>query len=143
MVWVGRGGLATSRRCRRPATGCQTKSSANRISESFAYVRFWRAVAQRWVGSINTDILCQTRVKLHDLYFHRFANEIRKPNENKRDQSPLDSSGFTGFFRFRDSLITVWLEVRVLPGPPLINFAFDFIFILVLTDAPWSKADPQ
>jgi hypothetical protein len=118
MVSVGRGCLATSSRCRRPASGCQTKSSANRISESFAYVRFWRAVAQRWVGSINTDILCQTRAKRHDLYCQRFANEIRKPNENKRDQSPSDSSGFTGFFRFRDSLITVWLEVRVLPGPP-------------------------
>jgi hypothetical protein len=39
----------------------------------------------------------------------RFANEIHKPNENKRDQSSSDSSGFTGFFRFRWSLITVWL----------------------------------
>jgi hypothetical protein len=43
----------------------------------------------------------------------RFANEMRKPNENKRDQSSSDSSGFTGFFRFRGSLITVGVEVRV------------------------------
>jgi hypothetical protein len=40
----------------------------------------------------------------------RFANEIRKPNENKRDQSSSDSSGFTGFFRFRCSLITALVE---------------------------------
>ena len=42
--------------------------------------------------------------------------KIRKPNENKRNQSSSDLSGFTGFFRFRCSPITVWLEVRVLPG---------------------------
>jgi hypothetical protein len=28
----------------------------------------------------------------------RFANEMRKPNEDKRDQLSSDSSGFTGFF---------------------------------------------
>jgi len=39
---------------------------------------------------------------------------MRNPNENKRDQSSLDSPGFTGSFRFRGSLITVWLEVRFL-----------------------------
>jgi len=39
-------------------------------------------------------------------------------------------------------LITVWLEVRVLPGPPLINFAFDFILIFVLADAPCAKVRP-
>src|SRR5262249_49881683 len=41
----------------------------------------------------------------------RFANETRKRDENKRDQSSSDSSGFLGFFRSRGSLITVWLEV--------------------------------
>ena len=48
----------------------------------------------------------------------RFANEIPEPNANKRDQSSSDSSEFTGFSRSRASLITVWLEVRVLRGPP-------------------------
>jgi hypothetical protein len=49
----------------------------------------------------------QTAVAWKTLLKHcqRFANETRKPNENKRTQSTSDSSGFTGFFRFRCSLI--------------------------------------
>jgi len=48
----------------------------------------------------------------------RFANETPEPNANKRHWSSPDSSVFSRFSRTRGSLITVWLEVRVLPGPP-------------------------
>jgi hypothetical protein len=34
------------------------------------------------------------------------------------------------------SLITVWLEVRVLPGPPLEFVAIVFISVFVLAPAP-------
>src|SRR5438034_10909774 len=47
-----------------------------------------------------------------------FANETAISNENKRCQSRAESSGLSGFPGDRGSLITVWLEVRVLPGPP-------------------------
>jgi hypothetical protein len=47
-----------------------------------------------------------------------FANEWSEPNANKRRQFVSESSGFTGDLSERGSLITVWLEVRVLPGPP-------------------------
>jgi hypothetical protein len=36
-------------------------------------------------------------------------------------------------------LIIVWLEVRVLPGPPLGIFATEFIFLFPLSVAPHTK----
>jgi hypothetical protein len=92
---------------------CGLRSFQNRVNAPWGETTY-RHVApdSRKVASPLIRSCCQ-----------RFANEIRKPNENKRDQSSSDSSGFTGFFRFRWSLITVWLEVRVLPGniPPFVE----------------------
>ena len=46
------------------------------------------------------------------------TNATAQPNANKRPQSSSDSSIFSGFFCLPFPLITVWLQVRVLPGPP-------------------------
>ena len=48
----------------------------------------------------------------------RFANETPVPNVNKRRQVTSESSDFAGSSGMLASLITAWLEVRVLPGPP-------------------------
>src|SRR5437773_662308 len=42
-------------------------------------------------------------------------------NANRRSQSLSESSVFSHFSEDRGSLITVWLEVRVLPGPPIFS----------------------
>src|SRR4051812_8357996 len=48
-----------------------------------------------------------------------FANETTCLDANERPQSSSVMLGFIGFSSLGASLITVWLEVRVLPGPPL------------------------
>src|SRR5262249_55358714 len=50
----------------------------------------------------------------------RITNDTAQPNENKLSQSLPDSSSFAEVSRIGLPLITVWLQVRVLPGPPMI-----------------------
>jgi len=46
------------------------------------------------------------------------TNITAQPNVNKRARTSRYSSMFSGFSRSPFPLITVWLQVRVLPGPP-------------------------
>jgi hypothetical protein len=48
----------------------------------------------------------------------------------RRRYRPADKS------RQNNALITIWLEVRVLPGPPPKFFTFDFIALSPLPPAP-------
>ena len=57
----------------------------------------------------------------------RFANEIRKPNENKRDQSSSDSSGFYGLFSIPSLAHNGLVGGSSPPGPTIfILHSFDF-----------------
>jgi hypothetical protein len=53
----------------------------------------------------------------------RFTNEIREPNANERKQTDDYSSVSLGLAGASVSLITVWLQVRVLPGPTIYSWA--------------------
>lgn len=72
-----------------------------------------------------------------------FANETAISNENKRCQSHAESSGLSGFPGDRGSLITVWLEVRILPGPPRFNPPFDFALFFGRIVKPDRKFDSK
>ncbi|MGY3079695.1 hypothetical protein ACVWZZ_006103 [Bradyrhizobium sp. LM6.10] len=47
------------------------------------------------------------------------TNTTAQPNANKRPYSSSNSSVFSASSGFPFPLITVWLQVRVLPGPPM------------------------
>jgi len=49
------------------------------------------------------------------------ANETPALNVNKRRQVTSESSEFAWSSGERASLITAWLQVRVLPGPPIFS----------------------
>jgi hypothetical protein len=53
------------------------------------------------------------------------TNETPQPNANIRRQSCKGITVFVDFSGEGSALITAWLEVRVLPGPPLIFYLFD------------------
>src|SRR5271165_6867678 len=48
------------------------------------------------------------------------TNETPQPNANVRRQSCMEITVFIDFSGEGSALITAWLEVRVLPGPPRI-----------------------
>ena len=59
----------------------------------------------------------------------RLTNDTQQPNKNKRRQTSSNTTLIIRFFGVSGEgvpLITVWLEVRVLPGPPPFNSRFDF-----------------
>ena len=56
----------------------------------------------------------------------RITNETPQPNENKRRRTVAELPIIAELSGAVTALITAWLEVRVLPGPPPKNFVFDF-----------------
>src|ERR1700722_2984623 len=64
------------------------------------------------------------------------TNETTQPNENKRRRTRAEMPIFAEFFGAVTALITAWLEVRVLPGPPDKPSALDLIDVSVQQSPP-------
>ena len=80
--------------------------------------------------------LANKRVTFPQATNQRFANDWRQPIVNIRWLTLRKTLEFADTSGKITPLITVWLEVRVLPGPPPRFFALDFICLSPFPPAP-------